>query len=163
MPLNIREITTIEDRYVVDGAPSLGDAYDALVARWENNIADREECLRLMFLAWYSCSEPSELTGLSEGPDAALMDALFERLGGDQTTDAEVMFTIGTMASLFPYCCGNKEIWVEVGKVLKQRYYDLRPADRLSVGQFDERGAYGKYFAHMLARGHGERGRSSDG
>ena len=152
MPLSIYEITEIEDRYVVEGAPSLGDAYDALVVRWEDDIADREECLRLMFLAWYSCSEPCELTGLSEGSDATLIGALFERLGGNQTTDVEAMFTVGTMASIFPYCCGSEEIWTETAKVLKQRYYDLQPAERLSVGQFDERGAYGKYFAHMLAR-----------
>lgn len=161
--LNINEITAIENRYTADGAPSLGDAYDALIARWEDDVADREECLRLMFLAWYSCSEPSELTGLSEGPDAPLIGALFERLGGDQTTDAEAMFTIGTMASLFPYCCGNEESWTEIAKILKQRYHDLRPAERLSVGQFDERGAYGKYFAHMLASEHSKQGRSPDG
>jgi hypothetical protein len=152
MLFDISEITAIEDRYTVDGAPSLGDAYAALVSCWESDVADREECLRLMFLSWYACSEPGFLTGLPEGSKAALFGALFEHFGGEQTTDAEVMFTVGIMASTFPYCCGDKDVWAVIGRGLKQRYHDLPLVGRLSLSQLDGRGAYGKYFGHMLAR-----------
>jgi len=152
MPFDINEITAIENRYTVDGAPSLGDAYAALVSRWESNVADREECLRLMFLSWYACSEPGTLTGLPEGSKGVLFGALFEHLGGEQTTDVEVMFTVGIMASTFPYCCGDEDVWAVIARGLKQRYHDLSAAERLSLSQLDGRGAYGKYFGHMLAR-----------
>jgi hypothetical protein len=152
MSFDINEITAIEDHYTVNGAPSLGDAYAALVLRWESNVAGREECLRLMFLSWYACSEPGDLTGLPEGSKAVLFGSLVEHLGGEQTSDAEVMFTVGIMASTFPYCCGDEDAWSVIGRSLKQRYHDLPLAERLSLSQLDGRGAYGKYFGHMLAR-----------
>jgi hypothetical protein len=152
MLLNINEITAIEDRYVVNGAPSLGDAYSALLTRWKSRDADREDCLRLLFLSWYSCSEPNTLTGLPEGSKVTLVGVLFEYLGGEQTTDPEVMFAVGVMASLFPYCCGDEEIWSGIARSLKRRYRDVQHAERLPLNQFDGRGAYGKYFGHILAK-----------
>jgi hypothetical protein len=151
MLLTISQITAIEDQYLVDGVPSLGEAYAALLARWQNHEADREDSLRLMFLSWYSCSEPNTLTGLPSGSKVELFSALFERLGGERTTDPELMFTVGVMASLFPYCCGAEEIWTKIGRSLQQQYGDLQTTHGLSSSHFDGRGAYGRYFTHILA------------
>lgn len=151
MLLSISQIAAIENRYIAEGAPSLGDAYAALLARWEDRKADREECLRLLFLSWYSCSEPRALTGLPKGSKTALFHALFEHLGGEQTADPEVIFTVGSMASSFPYCCGDEEPWKGIATTLRQRYDELQIDHRLGSSQFAGRGAYGKYFEHILA------------
>jgi hypothetical protein len=137
----------------VDGLPSLGDAHAALFARWQNQEADRETYLRLMFLAWYSCSEPNSLTGLSGGMDTDLFRTLFGHLGGEETLDQEVMFVVGVMGSTFPYCCGDEGTWKRIATMLKTRYRELPEAERLQSGCFDRRGAYGSYFSHMLAIG----------
>jgi hypothetical protein len=148
---SIKEITTLEGRYSLYGEPGLGAAYAALLAQWEDGADDKEICLRLMFLAWYSCSEPSFLTGLPECPKAGLFANLFEHVGGEHAIDSETMFVVGLMASLFPHCCGdNENDWTEIGARLTKRYQSLSSVDRLQVSYFDGRGEYGKYFAHML-------------
>jgi hypothetical protein len=149
----MNDITIIENRYVVDGLPSLGDAHAALLARWQNHEANREACLRLMVLTWYSCSEPSSLTGLSDGTDTDLFRALFTHLGGEKTLDSEVMFVVAVMGSTFPYCCGDEEMWKRIATTLEARYCEFPETERMQPGDFEGRGAYGSYFGHMLAVG----------
>jgi hypothetical protein len=128
--MDLDAITAVEDRNAGrDGEPSLGDAYQALLDRWESGETDRETCIRLMFLAWYSCSEPGWLTGLPEDYDAnrEVFQRIFAQLGGEDTTDPEVMFTVGLMASTFGYCCGDDAVWSAIGKRLAARYDALPP------------------------------------
>lgn len=153
--VSLDDITAIEDRYVVGGLPSLGDAHAALLASWRNQEADREACLRLMFLTWYSCSEPNSLTGLPGDTDTDLFRSLFVHLGGEKTLDREVMFAVGVMGSTFPYCCGDEGTWKPIATMLKRRYQELPEGERLQLGDFDGRGAYGSYFGHMLTVGSG--------
>jgi len=151
--ISLDDITAMEDRYVVGGLPTLGDAYAALLASWRNQEADREACLRLMFLTWYSCSEPSSLTGLPGDNDTDLFRSLFVHLGGEETLDREVMFAVGVMGSTFPYFCGDEGTWEPIAAALKRRYQELPEDERLQPGDFDGRGAYGSYFSHMLVVG----------
>jgi hypothetical protein len=154
--MDIAEITEIEDQYAVAGEPSLGRAYEALRERFELGQRDRETSLRLMFLAWYSCSEPVELTGLPES-DALTREvfrAAFEALGGELASDPEVVFTAGLMASLFPYCCGSEAGWAALGARLTNRYEAAPAESKLVESVFDARGEYGKYFAHMWGHRH---------
>src|SRR3954449_8933882 len=99
--MQLDEITQVENRYVGRREPSLGVAYEALLERWERGFRDTETCLRLMFLAWYSCSEPGFLTGLPESA-SGVFHQVFVWLGGDSDSEPEVLLVIGWMASSFP-------------------------------------------------------------
>jgi len=151
--VELAKITEIEDRYAgVGGKPSLGSAYAALRERFDAGHRDRETCLRLTFLAWYSCSEPQELTGLTAEATEVhrVFGEVFSALGGEAATDPEILFTTGIMASLFPYCCGVEAEWSPIGDRLT-KHYELGPtAGKLTESVFAGRGAYGRYFAHML-------------
>jgi hypothetical protein len=150
--MEFTEIAEIEESYTArlpDGR-NLGDAYDALRERFDCGHRDRETCLRLMFLAWYACSEPPELTGLPDDGTKDVFRAAFEELGGELAADPEVLFTTGLMASMFPYCCGSEAEWSAIGDRLTKRYEAVPAASKLTESVFDGRGAYGKYFAHML-------------
>jgi len=103
-----------------------------------------------MFLAWYSCSEPGELTGLPEGPQSAeIFRAIFQDLEGAGASDPEVLFTVGLMASMFPYCCGDEHLWSTIGEDLNRRYDDLPATERMNSDTFRGRGAYGQYFSQV--------------
>ena len=143
---SLQEITAIENKYCSEnGETSLGVAYDALEERWLSGSKDKETALRLMFLIWYSCSEPEFLTGLNgESVKLNLFSEAFETLGGLDTNDNEVCFTVGLMAQLFPYCIGNEEHWLSIGNLLVNKTEQIEP--ELFIG----RGAYGKYFHHMV-------------
>lgn len=151
--MDLDSITALEQLYVEAGDPSLGKAYDALLERFDGGQRDRETCLRLMFLAWYSCSEPEFLTGLPysdpEGQHGRVFRATFEQLGARSSKDPEVIFTASLMTSMFPYCCGPEPEWSAIGEELKARLAALPVASRPSATSFTGRGAYGHYFAHM--------------
>lgn len=149
--MELDEIGEIERLYT-EGAeePSLGGAYAALLSRFDNDQADRETCLRLLFLAWYACSEPGFLTGLPEEQATSdVFGRVFDRLDGEDTDDPEVLGVVGLMASNFPYCCGDEGHWATVGARLRQRYRSLPPAHRFGPDHFKGRGAYGRYMAQM--------------
>ena len=152
--MDLDHITELEQRYNSAGERTLGQAYEALLNRFEHGSRDRETSLRLMFLAWYSCSEPSFLTGLPEDdpgcPMPGVFRAAFEELGGELSEDPELLFTAGLMASMFPYCCGPAHEWSAIGTALKSRYAALPAAERMTESAFVGRGAYGNYFAHMV-------------
>ena len=54
----------------MNGAPTLGAAYEVLREQWESGERDRELALHLMFLAWYLNVEPPHLTGLDDAGSA---------------------------------------------------------------------------------------------
>ena len=151
---SVEIITAVEDRYcATQGNPSLGEAFEMWALRWSSGLRDRETALRLMFLAWYSCSEPNDLTGLpcDERLKQTFADA-FESLGGANSTDAEVCYVVGLMARLFPWCIGEEGNWSRTGLALTQRA-QLLALEGIQPRVFQNRGVYGEYFAHMLACG----------
>lgn len=150
---SLEAITKVEDRYSgPKGQPSLGEAFDMLQARWASGARDRETCLRLAFLAWYSCAEPNGYTGLPQ--DQELTSAIFSdalaALGGEQSNDPEVCYTLGLMAKIFPWaiCAKNEAHWRHVGESLTMRAEELAPQG-LTSSEFASRGAYGGYFSHQ--------------
>jgi hypothetical protein len=148
----LESISEIESLYKgPNGSPSLGTAFTMLRTRWTEGARDRETALRLAFLVWYSCSEPSFLTGLPDDDCSPLIfsDA-FSSLGGSDSTDPEVCYVFGIMAELFPFCCGNEEYWAAMGARLTERLDKLLPQG-LSPAVFAGRGTYGEYFTHMAS------------
>jgi hypothetical protein len=151
--VELDEVTAIEDRYAGGGEPVLGDAFAALRGRWQAGATDRETLLRLMFLAWYSCSEPEFLTGLPRQPDGPrLFASVFDQLGGESTTDSEVAFVVSVMASSFPECLGDEAAWTALAARLTERVGEQVHSDGLAPERFEGRGAYGQYFAHIVRR-----------
>lgn len=148
---SLKAITEVEERYCGRGGEaSLGKAFAMLQERWSSGARDRETALRLAFLAWYSCSEPTWLTGLPENQStSSVFQDAFAALGGEESSDPEVCFAFGLMAELFPWCIGDEAHWLSVGKALRSRANALAP-EGLSGSLFSGRGAYGEYFAHMV-------------
>jgi hypothetical protein len=124
--------------------------YQGLKTRWLAGERDRELGLRLMFLAWMHWADPPFVTGLTDDPDAeALWRDVFAYSGGEASMDAEFLFVSGLMAELFSYALGNEDEWSQRGARMKTRALDLHPA-ALPFSTFENRGEYGKYFAHQL-------------
>ena len=121
--------------------------WDSLLAEWLNGSQTREGALRLLFLSWYSCSEPHYLSGL-EGvePEEGLVDELFEFLGGEETQDVEVLFIIAVMGEVAAWCLGEGDRWRRTANSFWSRLDGRVPDQELFAG----RGAYGEYFAHHI-------------
>ncbi|HUI11215.1 MAG TPA: hypothetical protein VL221_12870 [Bacteroidota bacterium] len=144
--LSIDAITSIEDEYYSPShAPALGRAYDALVERWMEGAHDRETALRLLFFIWYGFAEPSPFTGLRDVNRIRVVD-LFQRLGGEFSTDPEVLFVVSVMCRLASWALGDEKYWKDVGERFAARLKE-RHAEGLSRQTFTRRGAYGHYFA----------------
>ncbi|MEA9579502.1 hypothetical protein VC218_11450 [Xanthomonas nasturtii] len=150
--ISLEAITEVESRYSgFNGMPSLGEAFAMLQERWEFGDRDRETALRLLFLAWYSCSEPTCLTGLPDDQrTSTIFVDTFAALGGEQSSDAEVCFAVGPMAELFPRCIGDEAHWLALGNKLSSRAHELSPQG-FPPSFFKGRGSYGEYFAHIAA------------
>jgi hypothetical protein len=119
--------------------------WDTLLAQWLEGARTREAALRLLFLAWYSCSEPQYLSGLEGAePPEGLVDELFEFLGGEEAQDTEVLYTVAVMAEVAAWCLGEENHWEGVARSFWSRLGGRKPAAEVFAG----RGEYGEYFAH---------------
>ena len=123
--------------------------WDILFAQWSEGARTREAALHLLFLSWYSCSEPQYLSGL-EGvvPPEGFIDELFEFLGGEETQDTEVLYVVAVMVEVAAWCLGEEKIWERVARGFWARLDGHVPAPEVFAG----RGEYGEYFSHQ-ARG----------
>jgi len=145
--LSIDKITAIEDEYYSSShAPSLGRAYDAFVARWKEGARDRETALRLLFLIWYAAAEPPYITGLKDVNRTRITE-LFQSLGGEFTTDPEVLFVVAAMCQTAPWALGEESYWKGVRELFRVRFGE-RTDPGLSRKTFAKRGAYGHYFGN---------------
>jgi hypothetical protein len=145
--ISIEKINAIEDEYHSPShTPSLGKAYDALVARWKEGARDRETALRLLFLIWYGLAEPPYFTGLKD-VNRTRISELFQRLGGEFSTDPEVLFVVAIMCEIAPWALGDETYWKSLGERFQQRLKEI-PNLGLSRLTFAKRGAYGYYFAN---------------
>ncbi len=125
-----------------------------LKARWQAGQRDLETGLRLMFLAWYSCAEPTFLTGLPDEDNAPVFREVFAHFGATASTEAELLYAVGLMCDrdMFPWCCGNEDEWAAVSVECKNLARRLKP-EGYSPAHFEGRGAYGNYFAHFTRSG----------
>ena len=127
--------------------------YVDLKGRWLAGERDRELALRLMYFSWMHWADPPFVTGYADDPGAAnLWREAFTYLGGESSTDAEFLYVSGIMAELFPWALGDETEWEQRGVQLRARAKELQP-DGIASGVFDDRGDYGKYFAHQLRGG----------
>jgi hypothetical protein len=123
--------------------------YARLKAGWEAGDRTRDHSLQLLFLAWMHWADPPHITGLNDDPDApSLWCAIFNDLGGEDSEDAEFLFTTGLMAGLFPWGLGDHQLWEKRAARLSARAILLRP-EGVSPEDFEGRGDYGEYFAHQ--------------
>ena len=169
--LSLADITDLERAYAL-GAPTLGLAAAALLARWQLPLRDEETFLRLAFLSWYREHEPEWLTGL-EAPLPAV-EALVEDRGGENRLQPEARFTIAVLWDLFPPLGADDTAvrqrarsWAEQAAVVEptsrlfsEWRYILREVEDTSgprvyiepeiQARYAGRGAMGAYLAHTL-------------
>ena len=144
---SIDKINAIEEEYYSPPhAASLGRAYDALVVRWKEGARDRETALHLLFLIWYGLAEPPYLTGLKDVNRTRIVE-LFQRLGGEFSTDPEVLFVVSVMCDNAPWALGEELYWRGIGRRFRLRLREMADPG-LSKQTFAHRGSYGYYFAN---------------
>jgi hypothetical protein len=143
------QIAEVEAQYAgPKGQPSLGRAFEMLLDRWRSGYRDRETGLRLLFLAWYSCAEPFQFTGLPPTSQAALVSELIEHFGGSASEDAEFLLALSVMSEEAPWCLDKSRGWPEASGSLLARSRQLLPGG-FEQEHFSGRGAYGGYMVHM--------------
>ena len=123
--LSISEITEIERAYSL-GVPSLGIAAEKLIARWVNELRDEETAIRLIFLRWYSKTEPQHLTGLADSETKIPpIETIIQQFGGEPRLSAECMFAIAILSfDGYAFGMGDETIWQS-----KARQYFIRAAE----------------------------------
>ena len=149
-------ILDLENRSIgAQGEPTLGSALELALAEWQTGNRDRELRLHLLFLCWYCTLEPPYLTGISKSRAAStglprLFQDVYASFADGILNDAEVLFTVGLMAQLAPWALGDDvSTWESRSEAFRERYRSLVPAG-LSPALFQERGAYGDYFAGQV-------------
>ena len=123
--------------------------WDILFKKWQARNRTRDSALQLLFLAWYSCSEPTEFSGLSEDCwDKDLIEEIFEFLGAENSDDPEMLFVVSVMSEVAPECLGKRRNWELAAVKFRQRLAGKVP----NAESFLDRGSYGEYFAHQARR-----------
>ena len=146
------DVLELENRSIgVDGEPTLGLAYERLLAEWRMGSRHREVGLHLMFLAWFLLCEPPQLTGFDENrteptTPAGVFREVHESFRHRIGSDAEMAYVIGLMAHLFPWLLGQVEEFEALAQEYRRVYRSLAP-DGISPDTFSGRGACGEYFA----------------
>lgn len=121
---SIAEIEALEKAHEF-GAPSLGVAADALLERWNYGMRDNETFIRLAFLSWYSHSEPNWYNGLPDSLPS--VDELVDAIGGLSHVSAESKFVLAALATSFPWCLGEEDVWSGLAVQLPEDACILEP------------------------------------
>jgi hypothetical protein len=124
-------------------------AWRAVRALWDKNH-DRDVALQLAFYEWWSCREPSFLTGLPElAPGESKFPDAYAYLSSQHADDLLMKFVMGWMMFDAPYCCGPAgDEWPAVGTRLWQSFWE---EGGLPPSSFDRSTEFGRYFSHVLA------------
>jgi hypothetical protein len=136
------------------GKPTLAAAYEFLKRAWDAGDRDRELILHLLFLAWYGLCEPSHITGFV-APEARWREfaEIFHQIHAfvqpSIEHDLEMLYVVGLMAYLFPHLLGDVTFWKQISSRYRQQYRLLAP-NGLDPSIFQNRGAYGAYFAGQV-------------
>ncbi|HEY7957110.1 MAG TPA: hypothetical protein VII38_17515 [Polyangia bacterium] len=112
-----------------------------------------------MFLAWYLALEPPVLTGLDEKstpPDELPLtfSEVHDHFASLIESDAEMLYVVGLMAHLCPWCLGEYELWEARSERYRSAYRRLAP-NGISPSTFERRGFYGEYFKRQSSIPHG--------
>lgn len=174
--LSIHEINEIERGYS-HGAPTLGFAGNALLQRWQFGLRDEETLVRLIFVLWYSMTEPLFLTGLDKfrGDDLSV-DGLIEDYGGAARLSGESRFIFALLGhGGYAYGLGKESEWQERSRRFFADAVEMQPHSLLFAdwmfligeaedtknlktkiekeihARFNGRGYMGEYLTHMLS------------
>lgn len=143
--------------FIHDTEKTNAEIYFLLKRHWDNGNKNREIGLHLMFHAWYGMADPWFSTGFEQGFDHKMLrDTLLEVHDYFQqniSDDAEMLFVVGLMASIFPYLFGNEEEWKKRDKEYRNLFLLLAP-DGISETVFENRGWYGHYFGRNAKYSH---------
>ena len=92
--LSLSEISIIEEADLLR-VQGLGVALDELLERWNHGLRDDETFIRIVFLKWYSITEPTWCNGLPNDSSAeSLADFIEKRMNSSYLT-SEAKFIIG--------------------------------------------------------------------
>lgn len=113
----------LENRFHLDGSPTLARAYALLRDAWASGQRDRDLALHLFFLGWYCIVEPGNLTGAEDDPVeladfAAIANEVHDWLlpDGDGSDDVEALYVVSTAARMFSWRsatndCGTRGVF----------------------------------------------------
>jgi hypothetical protein len=105
----------------------------------------------LLFLVWFSYAEPLFLTELPGAVPSSLFGEISDSLGLETTEDAELLFVAKVMIEVCDWGYTSEEgVRASVDRIrqrVEARSFDVSPE------VFENRGAFGDYFAHQ-AEGH---------
>jgi hypothetical protein len=122
----------------------------------------RELGLELMFHCWYLLEEPPFLTGFDQAREnelgldfAVTFNEVHASFAPKIHQDPEMLYTIAVMGEITPWALGDENVWIERSLEYRNLYELLEP-NGLDPKLIENRGEYGKYFAHQLryARDH---------
>jgi hypothetical protein len=104
-----------------------------------------------MFLAWYLEFEPPHLTGFDQkrfasGELSHVFREVHEHFSRKIAHDVEMLYVVGLMARLCPWCLGDVSEWEARSEAYRTAYRRLAP-EGISPSTFEGRGYYGHYFA----------------
>jgi len=109
--LSVQEIGEIERGYAL-GIPALGFAAKEFLRRWQFGLKDEETLIRLVFLFWYSRTEPPFLTGLNNEFDGLSVERLLEEFGGEDRLGRESRFIIAMLGyGEYAFGLGDETEW----------------------------------------------------
>ena len=172
--LSVQEIGEIERTYALD-VPALGFAGKEFLRRWQFGLRDEETLIRMIFLFWYSNTEPPFLTGLNETFDGFSVRRFLDEFGGEKRLGAESRFIIA-MLGYAAYADGlgdevewrpkSREFFISASKdepvsflFAEWKYFVSEAGDTRNLktkieteihARFGGRGYMGDYLTHIL-------------
>jgi hypothetical protein len=125
-----------------------------LLEQWNAGYHTRELGLDLMFHCWYLLEEPATHTSFdpTRVPNSELIkifNEVHDSFALEIRQDPEMLYTVGLMAELSPWALGDENLWIARSLEYQNLYKHLEP-NGLEPELFENRGEYGKYFAHQI-------------
>jgi len=170
--LSLSEISVIEEADSL-GCKGLGVALDKLLERWNHGLRDEETFIRIVFLKWYSISEPNWYNGLPDSLTVSLESFIEQKIVISALTNEE-KFIVGILSYNFAWCFGDETKWKkEANRLLLEASSDdssvfknwkyligisnevhgLRKNINPELhARFNGRGEMGRYLLHILNR-----------
>jgi hypothetical protein len=125
-----------------------------LLEEWHAGNQTRELCLDLMFHCWYLLEEQPQYTGydptlIEDDQLTKNFNEVHDLFAPEIRQDSEMLYTVGLMSELFPWLLGDENLWIARSLEYRNLYKLLEP-NGLEPELFENRGEYGKYFAHQI-------------
>jgi hypothetical protein len=134
--------------------PTLYENFLKLLQEWKTGNHSRELGLDLMFHCWYLIEEPAlhtdyNLIVVENSKLTTIFNEVYDSFALEIRHDPEMLFTIAVMGEITPWALGDENLWIARSLEYRNLYAQLEP-NGLEPELFENRGEYGKYFAHQL-------------